>query len=272
MYISLNGNLIKESDAFISTNSEGFQYGYGLFETLKVVDGKIFFIEEHLARLKKGCKALNIGLDYDLKLIQKYAYKLIHENNTVFGAIKILYAKNKDGYDLLMTTRKNPYTKERYEKGFKLCFATTKKNPYAKLTYIKSNNYLENILVKAEALKKGYDEGIFLNVHDKISEGTYTNIFFVKNKIIHTPSISCGILEGIMREKIIDLINKWNLTLKIGEFNKEDLLDADEIFLTNSLMELMPVSQLEHKVFPLSNNLMTKRLQEIFHGLYYNLI
>ncbi|TCO74398.1 aminotransferase class IV [Marinisporobacter balticus] len=269
MYISFNGNLIKGSDAFASPNNEGFQYGYGLFETLKIVDGKIFFIEEHLARLKKGCKELNIGLAYDLKLIQKYAYALIHQNNIVFGALKILYAKDNDGYDLLITTRKNAYNEEKYTKGFKLCFATTKKNPYAKLTYIKSNNYLENILTKAYALKNGYDEAIFLNVHEKISEGTYTNIFFVKDKIIHTPSISCGILEGIMRKKIIDLIHACNLTLKIGEFNKEDLLGADEIFLTNSLMEIMPVYQLAHTVFPLNKNHMTKRLQQDFYHLYY---
>lgn len=270
MYISLNGNLIDSRYGFINLNSEGFQYGYGLFETLKVVHGKIFFIKDHIKRLKRGCEELNIGIDYDLKEIQNYIEKLIQKNNIVFGAIKILYAKNKEKYDLFISSRKNPYTKERYEKGFKLCFAATKKNPHTKLSYVKSNNYLENILEKENALKNGFDEAIFLNINDKISEGSYTNIFFIKNKIIYTPSISCGILPGIMREKIIDLIHKSNLTLEIGEFNKEDLFNSDEIFITNSLMDIMPICQLEHKMFTLSNKHMTKLLQEKFHHLYYN--
>ncbi|QEK11030.1 4-amino-4-deoxychorismate lyase [Crassaminicella thermophila] len=270
MCISFNGTLIKSKETCISPESEAFLYGYGIFETLKIHCGKIFFIDEHLERLKKGCKELNIKLDYDLKKIQKYCYNLINSNSMVFGALKILYAKNKDQYNLLLFTRENIYTEEKYKKGFHICFADTKKNPYSKLTYIKSNNYLENILEKQKAKENGYDEAIFLNVLNKISEGTYTNIFFIKNNILYTPATECGILPGIMRNKIIDLIYKLNLNLKIGTFNKADLFNADEIFLTNSLMDIMPVSQLENKVFDLSKNYVTKLLQKSFYNLYYH--
>ncbi|QZY54812.1 aminotransferase class IV [Crassaminicella profunda] len=268
MYISYNGNLLASKEAFIPPN-EGFQYGYGLFETLKVHTGKVYFIDEHLKRLNSSCKELNIGLHYDLKLIKKYIEDLMISNHIVSGVVKIIYAKNKDSYDLLITTRQNMYNKERYEKGFMVSFATTRKNQYAKLTYIKSNNYLENILAKQEALQNGYDEAIFLNVDGILSEGTCTNIFFVKEKTIYTPSISCGILPGIMRKKVIDLINILGLPLKIGTFQKEDLFHANEIFLTNSLMDIMPVSKLNNKIFNLDQCPITTLLIEKFHDYHY---
>ncbi|QXM07180.1 aminotransferase class IV [Crassaminicella indica] len=269
MYISFNGKLLKAQEALLPFD-EGFQYGYGLFETLKVHNGKIYFIDEHINRLENGCKELNIKLHYDLKLIKAYTYQLIHFNNLLFGVVKIIYAKNKTGYDLLITTRENTYSKESYKKGFMVSFAAAKKNPYSKLTYIKSNNYLENILAKKEALKNGYDEAIFLNTDEFLSEGSCTNIFFVKDKIIYTPSIQCGILPGIMRKQIIKLIYALDLQLKIGTFTKEALYNADEIFLTNSLMDLMPVAQLEDKTFDLDKCTTTHLLMENFHHFYYD--
>ncbi|MCT4621061.1 MAG: aminotransferase class IV [Marinisporobacter sp.] len=267
MYISYGGKLLTAKEAFISPN-EGFQYGYGLFETLKVYDKKVYFIDEHLKRLRNGCKELNIELHYDLKLIKKYINELIASNSLISGVVKIIYAKNKANYHLLITTRENIYNKERYEKGFSMTFASARKNPHAKLTYIKSNNYLENLLAKEEALKNNHDEAIFLNTDGFLSEGSFTNLFFVKEKNIYTPSIECGILPGIMREKTIDLINTLGLSLKIGKFTKEALLHADEIFLTNSLMEIMPVSKLENKIFDLAQLPITQLLIEKFHDLY----
>lgn len=269
MYISFNGHLIKSHEACIYPASEALAYGFGLFETLKIHRGKIFFMDEHFKRLENGCEELSISLEHDLYQIKKSCANLLKANDMVFGTLKILYAKNRDKYDLLLFTRENTYTDEKYKKGFRICFAGTKKNPYAKLTFIKSNNYLENVLEKQKAADKGYDEAIFLNVSDKLSEGTCTNIFFIKNDVIYTPDILCGILPGIMRQKIIDLAYKLNLNLEIGIFQKEDILNADEVFLTNSLMDIMPVSQFENKEFDLNTNRVTQLLQNCFYELYY---
>ncbi|MCT4605550.1 MAG: aminotransferase class IV [Marinisporobacter sp.] len=268
MYISYGGKLLTIKEALISPN-EGFQYGYGLFETLKVHNEKVYFIDEHLKRLRNGCKELNIELHYDLKLIKEYINKLIVSNSLTSGVVKIIYTKNKNHAHLLITTREKIYNEERYKKGFSIAFASTRKNPHAKLTYIKSNNYLENLLAKEEALKNNYDEAIFLNTNGFLSEGSFTNLFFVKEKNIYTPAIACGILPGIMREKTIDLINILGLSLKVGAFTKEDLLHADEIFLTNSLMDIMPVSKLENKIFDLYKLPTTKLLMDEFHHLHY---
>lgn len=269
MYVSLNGKLISSNKALVSLKGEGFNYGYGLFETMKIVDGNICFIEEHFNRFKKSCTELNLKLEYDLYIIQEYANELISSCNMMSGSIKMLYAKDNDKYNLLMTTNKNKYTLDKYKKGFSICIASSKRNPYSKLTYIKSNNYLDNLLEKDNANKNGYDEAIFLNTNDNLSEGTYTNIFFVIDNILYTPSISCGILPGIMRDKVIYLTDMLKIKIKIGKFNIDDILKADEIFLTNSLMEIMPVWKLENKKFDLTDNIVTQLLMNEFNRLYH---
>ncbi|WP_242846047.1 aminotransferase class IV [Clostridium novyi] len=210
-----------------------------------------------------------MNLKYDIREIQEYLNKLILFTNTHSGALKILYLKNNDKYDLIIIIKENRYVEKMYEDGFKICLASSKRNPDSKLTYIKSNNYLENLLEKDNALKQGYDEVVFLNTKNFISEGSYTNIFFIKGDKLYTPDISCGLLPGIMREKIILLINKLSLKLEIGNFCIEDLINADEVFLTNSLMEIMPVSKIKNKSFDLNNNKITKLLRKEFQNIYY---
>ena len=146
MYISINGSLLKEKDVCISPMNGGYMYGYGLFETIKVFQGKALFMEEHIQRLISGCGEVKLKIDNHLYRIKEYCEVFILANNIKFGAIKVLYAKNTEDYDLIISWRKIIYTDERYHKGFRICFANTKKNPYSTLVYVKSNNYLENVL------------------------------------------------------------------------------------------------------------------------------
>lgn len=269
MYVSLNGKLISSNEALVSAKGEGFNYGYGLFETMKIVNGNICFMEEHFNRLKKGCNELNLKLEYSLYTLGEYANELISACNMMSGSIKILYAKDNDKYNLLMTTNKNKYTLDKYKKGFSICIASSKRNPYSKLTYIKSNNYLDNLLEKDIANNNGYDEAVFLNTNDDLSEGTYTNIFFVRGSYLYTPSISCGILPGIMRDKVVYLADMLKMKIEIGQFNIDDIFKAREIFLTNSLMEIMPVWKLENKKFDLTNNIATQLLMKEYNRFYH---
>lgn len=262
MYISFNGKLLARDKAQISPESEAFLYGYGLFETIKVVNGTMYFFGEHIERMKKGCISLNLNLLYKEENIERSCYELIKRNQLENGGIRISYSKNKDDYVLLISTRQNNYTKDHYKKGFSLCFADIKRNPHSPIVYLKSNNYLENLLGRQKAKENGFDEAVFLNIYDKVCEGTISNIFFVKDKIIHTPSINCGILSGILRDKVIETINYLDFELSIGEYEKKDLYNADEIFLTNSLMDIMPVNTLEDKKLDIENNNITKRLMK----------
>jgi len=268
MYIHFNGKLVNQSDPYILPGSEGFLYGYGLFETIKLYKGEIFFFAEHIARMEAGCKTLGLQFDQDPKEMLNYCYELAQANRLENGGIRVTFAKNSKGAYLVITTRANSYGEEVYQKGFKILFAKAKRNPEALLVGVKTNNYLENLLTLNKAKIMGYDEAVYLNVYNKVSEGAISNIFFVKNKKVFTPAQECGILPGIMRGKVLDMVDKLRLPLEIGQFTKEDLLNADEIFLTNSLLDIMPVSNLETKDFNLKNNHVTQKLQMELKKLY----
>ncbi|SNT03223.1 4-amino-4-deoxychorismate lyase [Anaerovirgula multivorans] len=264
MYVSINGKLISLEKATISLESEGFLYGYGVFETIKFENRKVYFLKEHLERMKDGLEKLNLFLDADEAFILDQFYNLREVNKIPSGVLKITCTKNKDKQDLILSTRENRYSKEDYVKGFKLCSTDVKRNPHSIGAYIKSHNYMENYLVRQQAVSRGYDEVIFTNVYDEICEGTIANIFFIKTDKVYTPAIECGILPGIIRKKVIDLVNKFMLPVEIGKYSKEDLLMAEEVFLTNSLMEIMPVSQIDDYAFDIKKNPFTQRVMKHF--------
>lgn len=263
MNISVNGKIIPRDKFLYPIDSSGFMYGYGIFETMKIVENKILFLEEHIDRLKNGCKILGLTLKYDFKDIKKYCYDLIHANGITGGVVKLTYV-NGDNNTLIITTRKNSYKDEDYNRGFKVAFSDVKRNPYSKLVYVKSNNYLENILARREVVSRGYDEVIFENIHNEICEGAISNIFFIKNKKIYTPKVECGILSGIARTKVLELIKELNINHEVGIFDKRTLLEADEIFITNSLMDIMPISQVDNKTFNINNYNITNLLIDKF--------
>ena len=260
MYIHFNGKLVNKSDTHILPGSEGFLYGYGLFETIKLYQGEIIFFAEHFARMEDGCKKLGLQLDKGPDEILNYCYELTQANQLTNGGIRVTFAKNNQETYLVITTRASTYREEVYQKGFKILFAKAKRNPEALLVGVKTNNYLENLLTLNEAKQMGYDEAVFLNVFNKVSEGAISNLFFVKDGEILTPAQECGLLPGIIRSKVLDIADKRGIPLETGEFTKEELLNADEIFLTNSLLDIMPVSSIETKALDLKSNHVTQKI------------
>lgn len=271
MYISINGILTHQEVNSISPMIEGFMYGYGLFETIKIHQGKMIFFDEHMERLFRDSGVLRLQIDMDPHEIQKHCAELIAANGLTDGALKVMAYRDKLKTSLIITTREFMYNKEQYKKGFALSIAETKRNPYSPITYIKSNNYAENIWARRNASEQGFDEAVFLNVQDKLCEGTISNIFFVKKEKIYTPSKSCGILPGIMRRKINDLATSMGIPLVVGEFMEEDLYEADEVFITNSLMDIMPVSRVQNKYYDLCKNQITQQLMYEFEKIYENI-
>ncbi|AOY76312.1 aminotransferase class IV [Clostridium formicaceticum] len=265
MYISINGHLTSQEEARITPLSEGLSYGYGVFETIKFQGETIYFLREHVERLKDGCRKINLLLDIEVGAIKKHCSELVQKNHLVTGALKISCIKNGEEKYIILSTRENKYTSKDYKKGFKLCFTDIKRNPYSVLTYIKSNNYMENFLARQQALNNDYDEVIFTNFHGEICEGALSNIFFVKKGILHTPSIDCGILPGIMRQKIIDITGDIKLPIVIGKYTIEDIMMAEEIFITNSLLEIMPICQIQDKKIDLQKNIITQTLMRHYN-------
>ena len=138
------------------------------------------------------------------------------------------------------------YPRSYYQKGVNIAIVNTRRNYRKALDpKIKSINFLNNILAKRESIEQGAYEAIMLNHRGYVAEGTITNIFFVKNKVLCTPSTGVGILDGITRRIILDIADELKIRTDEGRFKPEDLYRADEVFISNTTMEVMPVAKID---------------------------
>ena len=228
----------------------GYFFGRGVFETILVKD-KPIFLKEHISRLNEGIKILNIGD----KVIEEDILNIINKHNIKYCGLKIVVTEK----NIVLEKRDIPYKSDDYLKGFSLKLSNINRNSKSKLSYIKSINYLENILEREEALNNGYNEVLFLNEKGYLSEGSMSNIFIVIDKEIYTPSIKCGLLPGIVRNF---LIKEYKIIEK--ELTLEDIMMADEIFITNSLLGIMRISKFGNRI--LTENKITIMLREEYEA------
>ena len=228
----------------------GYFFGRGVFETILVKD-KPIFLKEHISRLNEGIKILNIGD----KVIEEDILNIINKHNIKYCGLKIVVTEK----NIVLEKRDIPYKSDDYLKGFSLKLSNINRNSKSKLSYIKSINYLENILEREEALNNGYNEVLFLNEKGYLSEGSMSNIFIVIDKEIYTPSIKCGLLPGIVRNF---LIKEYKIIEK--ELTLEDIMMADEIFITNSLLGIMGISKFENRI--LTENKITIMLRKEYEA------
>lgn len=228
----------------------GYFFGRGVFETILVKD-KPIFLKEHISRLNEGIKILNLGD----KVIEEDILNIINKHNIKYCGLKIVVTEK----NIVLEKRDIPYKSDDYLKGFSLKLSNINRNSKSKLSYIKSINYLENILEREEALNNGYNEVLFLNEKGFLSEGSMSNIFIVIDKEIYTPSIKCGLLPGIVRNF---LIKEYKIIEK--ELTLEDIMMADEIFITNSLLGIMRISKFGNRI--LTENKITIMLREEYEA------
>lgn len=200
----------------------GFFFGMGFFETIKVVNGKPILLKEHLNRINNSLSYFNI----DQVVLENEIFDFIDNNDKKSYALKISVSDDNK----IITTREDPYN-HKIEEKIKLNFARTLRNSTSHMVYHKSFNYMDNILEKRRAKERGFFESIFLNENGYIAEGAVSNIFFIKNEKLFTPKISVGILNGVMRDFFIKHFDVEEVFIK-----PEDLIDFDSGFITNSLM------------------------------------
>jgi len=266
--IYINGEIIESRDLIFSPLSSGTAHGWGVFETIKLVEGKPVFLREHFSRLQKSCIVAGIAMKENFDSIRQSCESVIIENRLSRGFLKIMCLKrNEDSSDVVISVGEKIYGEDVYNRGLKLCYAGVLKNENSDLTYIKSTNYMENMLQIARAREKGYEEPIFINSRGELSEGAVSNIFFVKGAKIFTPSVECGLLAGIAREKAITLCRQLDMEVVQGGFAKDFYKTSDEIFITNSLMGVMPVCLFEEKIFNVGSFDITWKLNGLFNGM-----
>jgi branched-chain amino acid aminotransferase len=259
--IYLNGQLISRSKAKLSPFDHGFLYGYGLFETMRAYDGHIFRLDSHLTRLR--CSAESIGHTHSIltteegKQSLKAACMATLEANELKDARLRLTVSAGEGdmtpdpgtcsSPTILITAQNlvPLPPEKYETGFKAAVSFLRRNSQSPLSRLKSTCYMENILARMAARAAGCDEAILLNEQRYLAEGSSTNIFLVSNGELITPCFESGVLPGITREAVLEIARNSNIKATERWVELNELIEAQEAFVTNSVLELMPLTWFE---------------------------
>ncbi|MBI4683085.1 MAG: aminotransferase class IV [Nitrospirae bacterium] len=258
--IYLNGRIISRDKAVISVFDHGFLYGDGIYETLRAYNGVVFKFDEHIERLFRSAFLIGLNIPMPPDAIKKAVYKTIEANRLKEAVIRITISRGAGpiGLDpdlcpkptfVIFASKFKEYPEQYFKKGVKIAIADTRRN-YRKAIdpQIKSLNFLNNILAKIEAKKRNAYEAIMLNYRGHIAEGTITNIFFVRNAVLCTPSLSVGILDGITRRIILDAAGELKIKTREGRFKPEDIFEAQEVFISNTTMEVMPVAEINDTI------------------------
>jgi branched-chain amino acid aminotransferase len=279
VWIYLNDRFVREEEALVSVFDHGFLYGDGVYETIRSYGERIFMRDQHLARLRRSADAIGLAVperDWPSLLHEAMARNGAGDDRTdAYIRITISRGKGDIGLDpalcptptiVIMVKSLKPPPPERYRTGVSLIVAKTRRNLSAALDpQIKATNFLNNIQAKREALAAGAFDSVLLNWEGYVTECTISNLFFVQSGRLCTPDLSCGILDGITRGVLLSVAPEAGIPVEEGQFTVETLANADECFLSNTTMEVMPVTRLDGR--PINGGMpgpLTARLHQIF--------
>jgi branched-chain amino acid aminotransferase len=259
-WVYLNGEYVPGENAHVSIYDHGFLYGDGAFEGIRAYHGKAFKLKEHVDRLYKSLKALWIDLPYGQDEFIARLNKLLEMNEVTDGYIRVTVTRGQAlGLDpknihteptvVISTDKLSLYPRAMYENGLNVVTVATRiANPQVLEPRIKSTGkYLCNIQAKIEANQVGAAEGLMLTEDGHVAECTGDNIFFVKGGVVYTPAPHLGILEGITRQTVIELLREMGIKVVEGVFTRFDLYTAEETFLTGTAAEVVPMVKLDDR-------------------------
>jgi branched-subunit amino acid aminotransferase/4-amino-4-deoxychorismate lyase len=213
---------------------------------MRAQKGRVIYLRKHLERMASSSQALKIKVPYSLVKLKEIILKAIKLSGLRDAYLRLtLWQEDKESKILLIVRQYKAFTKERYKQGLKACISKYIQSQNSPLPYLKTTNRLLYQFALKEAKDKGFDEAVFLNTSGHLTEGTRSNLFFVQGDTLVTPSLECGCLAGITRRAVIDIAAKSKIKLEEGNFTVQDLYNAKEAFLTNSLIGLMPLVNLE---------------------------
>lgn len=239
--------IILEGENVILDN--GLFFGQGVFETI-LVNKSLVFLDYHIKRLEEGLKVLNLEPFYE----KEEALRIIKKLNLKDKVLKITVTDK----NVVITTRDIPYKDSDYEKGFKLKTSSVLRNSTSILPKIKSTNYIENIIEKKKAILEGYNDAVFYNEKGYLCETSTSNIFCIKNNKIFTPKLENGLLNGTVRNFIIE-----NYDVEETFITKDNLLKMDEVFVTNSLFGIMKIKCIDEIRF--NKTIFTDEIRENYN-------
>lgn len=250
----------------IDFSDRGFHYGDGLFETLEIQNGRAVFLEHHLKRLASGCQRLLIPIPNQQKLKQQIRNLT---KNQAEAVLKIVVTRGSGGRGYRQPETINAtqalslypfpaYPLEYISKGVNICFCETPLGLNPRLAGIKHLNKLEQVLARAEWQDPDIQEGLMFDSNHNLIEGTMSNVFLIEAGSLLTPKLDqCGV-EGIIRNIIIELAMTQGLTVKQVQISQSRILEADEVFITNTIIGLWPVKKIGDHHYSLGR--LTKQL------------
>ncbi len=221
-------------------------YGYGLFETVRIYQGRPFLLPQHMDRMMASARALGFVSVPDVDTVRQKieAHRVAHRVTEGVFRVSLTYGNPGQDVspDVYVTYRPVTYEEALYNTGIRMGVSAVRRNPSSLLVRHKTCNYLENILALAAAKKEGCRESLFLNTAEKVAEGAVSNVFFVKDKTLCTPSVSCGILPGITRSYVMHLARQAGILVQEDAYDLATICASDGCFITNAVMEIMPVA------------------------------
>ena len=259
MIIYLDGRFVPEEEARVSVFDHGLLYGDGVFEGIRAYNGKIFRLDEHLARLYDSAKAIDLAIPLTKAEMTEVIKETLRRNSLRDAYIRPIVTRGKGdlGLDPLKCAKPTVIViavtwgamyGDLYEKGLRaICVSVRRTPPESMPPNVKSLNYLNNILAKIEANHRGVDEAIFFDTKGHVSEGSGDNIFVVKDGVIITPP-TLNNLRGITRMVVLEIAASMGITLLERDLGYFDLYTADEVFVTGTAAEVAPIREIDGRV------------------------
>jgi branched-chain amino acid aminotransferase len=280
MKIFIDGKYFDERNAKVSVFDHGLLYGDGIFEGIRIYNGRVFKLKEHIDRLFCSAKAILLNIPLSHAELVKATVETCRKNKLREGYIRLIVTRGVGSLGLNPRSCKKPsviiiadkiqlYPPAYYQRGLDIITVPTTRSLHSALNpAIKSLNYLNNILAKIEANNGGCEEAVMLNAEGFVAECTGDNLFIVKNDELFTPPLSAGALYGITRQTVIELAEAAGIEVSEPNLTRYDLFNADECFLTGTGAELIPVVKIDGRVIGTGRpGKFTRRLEEDYHAL-----
>ncbi|MFE7064922.1 aminodeoxychorismate lyase [Sutcliffiella sp. NPDC057660] len=271
MIVYKDGSWQPIENTSIPVMDHGFLYGVGLFETFRTYQGSPFLFQDHLKRLREGLSSVYIEWEEDDESLQQLIGMALEKNGLADGVLRLNVTAGISNWGLPNETYTKPSTllftrplAPVQDEGRRAVFLQIPRNTPEGSVRLKSHHYLNNLLGKRELGKLSDTEGIFLTREGYVAEGVVSNIFWVKNNTLYTPSISTGILNGVTRQYVIHLASLLGVKVEEGTFTKEDLLRSEEVFVTNSTQEMVRISRVDDVEFSIIRHTLFERLKELY--------
>jgi len=274
--VFLNDRLVDIDKARISATDSGFLYGAGLFETMRSYNGVVFALKDHLDRLFFSTRALSIHHTYDRKYITDAIYKLLQANKLTDARLRLTLSngpmsqpdEQRKATLLITAVKLQTYPAEYYKKGVLVVLCPFRQNAGEPTCGHKTTSYFSRMIALNRAHQKRAAEALWFTTNNLLAEGCISNVFLVKDSVLYTAPIETPVLAGIARKTVCQIALKNSINLVEKGLSIDDVLAADEIFLTNVIMQIMPVTAVEkHTVGDGKVGPITKKLMDYFNEL-----